>query len=546
MKQLIISILVLFSLASFNHVPTFTSESNIKDKPAPSFTLPDLNGNKVSLSDYKGKVVILDFWATWCPPCVKEIPHFIELYKEYKDQGLSMVGISVDRQGIGIVKAFIQKYKINYPILMADSQVTRAYGNIRSIPTTFVIDPAGNLQRMYVGYREKSVFETDIKTLLPDVKLAGTEKKDSVTTTNKYVTELNNIGIAGLPENDNAAPYYLKAIELYIKEPEGLNVKSKRWPNEMPAQEKALLKKWVQDNSRALEQLELGSNKPYCWFKQRGQNLEAFPHGIEIRELVYALQARLMLQAENDNTNAVINDIITLYNVGSQIEKGPKPLNEKIFGIAVKSISIRAAFYILDKQILNANLIKTLEDRLKPLMTELNEPFDIRGEKIFMRGQIETDPRNSGFESFLEGTLKYIDVIASTPPWELRKDNTNLSADKNPLTERMGSAVAQVMGLGYQRRVEEQALITTLAILRYNSDKNGYPANLSELISAGHLKELPIDPYSDKSFVYKRTQAGFILYSYGGDYDDDGGQYSKWGLGEEGGDQVFWPVEKRQ
>jgi hypothetical protein len=309
-------------------------------------------------------------------------------------------------------------------------------------------------------------------------------------------------------------------------------------------QEKALFRRWVQDNSGALEQLELGSKKPYCWFKQTGQKLEVFPHGVEIRELVYALQARLMLQADNGNTNTVISDIITLYNFGSQIEKGPKPLNEKIVGIAVKSISIRAAFYILDKQILNANLIKTLENRLKPLLTEVNEPFDIRGEKIFMRGQIETDLRNSGFESYLESTLKYIDVIASTPPWKLRKDNINPPDDKNPLTERMVPAVAQVMGIGYQRRVEEQALITTLAILRYYSDNNRYPATLSELISAGHLKELPIDPYSDKSFVYKRTQEGFTLYSYGGDYDDDGGQYSQWGLGEEGGDQVFWPVEK--
>ena len=137
---------------------------------APSFTLRDLNGKQVSLSDFKGKVVILDFWATWCPPCVMEIPHFIELYEQYKDQGFAMVGISLDRQGVGIVKSFVQKYRVNYPILMTDGRIDRVYGGITGIPTTFVIDAAGNIQRKYVGYRDKAVFEADIKTLLAEAE----------------------------------------------------------------------------------------------------------------------------------------------------------------------------------------------------------------------------------------------------------------------------------------------------------------------------------------------------------------------------------------
>lgn len=137
-------------------------------KAAPLFTLRDLNGEQVSLSDFKGKVVILDFWATWCPPCVIEIPHFIELYEKYKDQGFAMVGISLDHGGVGVVESFVRKYQINYPILMADGQVVKAYGNITSIPTTFVIDRQGNIRRMYIGYRDKGVFEADIKALLAE------------------------------------------------------------------------------------------------------------------------------------------------------------------------------------------------------------------------------------------------------------------------------------------------------------------------------------------------------------------------------------------
>ena len=545
MKRIIILILVLFSISSFSIVPTNANEINMIGKPAPAFTLLDLNGNKVSLSDYKGKVVIIDFWATWCPPCVREIPHFIALYKEYKDKGLSMVGISVDHQGINVVKTFNQKYKINYQILMADSQVTSTYGNIRGIPTTFVIDPSGNIQRMYVGYRDKAVFETDIKKLLPDVKLAGTEKKESETSTNKYVAELNNIGIAGRPESDNAAPYYLKAIELYVKEPDGLNVKSKRWPNELPAQEKSLLTKWIQDNSRSLEQLQLGSRKQYCWFIQTGRTLKINSHLKEIRELAFILEARAKLQAEKGNINSVINDIVTLYKFGTHISEGPKQLIEKLMGIAIKGISIKTAFNVIDKKMVNSALMKNLADRFKQLTADYDEPYDIRGEKIFMQQQVENEPSNRFYTKYLNSTLEYLDMIAVMPPLKLHNEKAALTSKTNPWVETLVPAIARAIQNEYCSRAEIKSLITTLAILRYNSDKNGYPATLSELISAGYLKELPIDPFGDKPLVYKRTQEGFILYSYGADFDDDGGQHSKWDIGVKGGDQVFWPVEKR-
>jgi len=139
-------------------------------EPAPAFTLQDLNGKNVSLANFRGKVVILNFWATWCPPCIKEIPDFIELYGQYKDKGFEMVGISLDQAGISVVKPFVQKFKMNYPVMMTDGQVDKAYGGITSIPTTFIIDPAGNIRKKYIGYNEKAVFEADIKALLPEVQ----------------------------------------------------------------------------------------------------------------------------------------------------------------------------------------------------------------------------------------------------------------------------------------------------------------------------------------------------------------------------------------
>ncbi len=548
MKHTLIISIFLF-LASFTINPTFATESNFINKPAPPFKLLDLNGNEVSLSDFKDKMIILDFWATWCPPCVKEIPHFIELYKEYKDQGLAMLGISVDRQGIDIVKAFKQKYKINYPVLMADNQVVTAYGNIRGIPTTFVIDPAGKIRQVYVGYRDKAVFEADIKAILPGAntgqKSTGTVNIEAEIPTSKFVSELNEIAVAGRPESDNAAPYYQKAIELYVKEPDTINGKTRSLPDELTAQEQKLSRKWVQDNSRALEQLQLGSNKLYCWFAKTGQKIDVNPNLQQIIELAFVLQARILLPPENSNINSVINDIDTLYKFGAHIASGPKLTEEKLVGIAVKGLAIRAGFNILDRKMLDTASMKILEDKFKQLAADYNETFDIRGDKINMREEIEADPSYDFYRTYLNSALEYSDKIAAMTPWKIHTNKANLTSTKNPLIEILYPAITRSIEIEYSSRVETQALITTLAILRYNSDKNEYPANLSELISAGYLNEPPKDPFSDKSLVYRKEQEGFILYSFGGDYDDDGGLRSKWGLGEEGGDQVFWPVKKR-
>lgn len=137
-------------------------------KEAPSWELKDVSGKTVKSSEFDGKVVILDFWATWCPPCRKEIPGFIELQKQYGKQGLMVVGISLDQEGPEVVEKFMKSYRINYPVVMGTTEIVEAFGGIEGIPTTFVIDRQGKIQSKHVGYVDKSVFEKEITPLLKD------------------------------------------------------------------------------------------------------------------------------------------------------------------------------------------------------------------------------------------------------------------------------------------------------------------------------------------------------------------------------------------
>jgi len=147
-------------------VPAQTSQTPAaSQQKAPDFTLKDLNGNDFRLFNQAGKVIIVDFWATWCPPCRMEIPDFQSLYSKYSNQGLLLVGVSLDDSSEP-VKEFVKKYNVSYPVVMGNEQVANSYGGIRGIPTTFVIDGKGNIYKKYIGYTEGQVFEQDILALL--------------------------------------------------------------------------------------------------------------------------------------------------------------------------------------------------------------------------------------------------------------------------------------------------------------------------------------------------------------------------------------------
>jgi len=125
-----------------------------------------MDGKKVHLADYAGKVVILDFWATWCGPCRASVPDLVQLQSKYGDKGLVVVGLSLDAEGAGVVKPFAEKYKVNYPMLIADASTARLFGGIVGIPTTFVLDRKGQIVKKFIGLMPIQTFEEAVQPLL--------------------------------------------------------------------------------------------------------------------------------------------------------------------------------------------------------------------------------------------------------------------------------------------------------------------------------------------------------------------------------------------
>ena len=177
MRQLIRSasfFVLTLLLASCSGRPEQVVDAAAKDtkgrKPAPNFTLKDADGRNVSLSDYKGKVVLLNFWATWCGPCKIEIPWFVEFEQKYKDRGFAVLGVSMDDDGWEVVKPYLAKTKINYRILVGNEEVAKNYGGLDALPTTLVIDRAGTVVSKHEGLVSKGTYEKEILSVLGQAK----------------------------------------------------------------------------------------------------------------------------------------------------------------------------------------------------------------------------------------------------------------------------------------------------------------------------------------------------------------------------------------
>jgi peroxiredoxin len=135
-------------------------------RTAPPFSLPDTSGNIYSSAQLAGKPAVINFFATWCPPCREEIPGFVEVYNRHKGKGFELIGISLDTDSRKNMPGFLMNNKIGYRILFGDVATARAYGGVSALPTTFFVGKDGEIKNVHVGYIDKDAFDKEVQKLL--------------------------------------------------------------------------------------------------------------------------------------------------------------------------------------------------------------------------------------------------------------------------------------------------------------------------------------------------------------------------------------------
>jgi hypothetical protein len=376
------------------------------------------------------------------------------------------------------------------------------------------------------------------------------------------------------------------------------------WITDLNEKELSLLQQWVSGNTEAIEYFRQAAEKPHCWWHRRAKDniviAALMPELNSIRRLSQLLCWQAKLKAYNGDIENALEDLLSCYQTGMHF-KGPRSLIEQLVGIAIQSLSVQNAFVILSNQQIDDLLLKDFQGKLEILMGRDFHTMDYKVESFmgldFIQRCYTDDGHGSGhlipgrvreywklmdhydtenelaeYARFLAMSLagadreqmtrefeKYYTAVQQWAPktlWQLKEENIDTGMGMHewsdfrrarywPLTA-FAPALAKASELSHRAKAQTEALIATIAAIRYKRLHGDYPENLDPLLEADLLKELPMEPYSDKPLVYKRAADGFMLYSLGADFDDDGGLHSNWGRDTEGGDHVFWPVESAQ
>ena len=163
---LLISIMLAYGVRRAHHSPVPTPAAKLQGQPAPDFSLSTPDGKTMKLSDFRGKAVLLNFWATWCEPCKVEMPWFIDLQKKYASQGLQVLGVAMDDASPADISSFAGKLGVNYPILIGKEEIGAQYGGIDYLPSTFYITKDGKILDHMFGLVSRSEIESNIQKAL--------------------------------------------------------------------------------------------------------------------------------------------------------------------------------------------------------------------------------------------------------------------------------------------------------------------------------------------------------------------------------------------
>lgn len=415
-----------------------------------------------------------------------------------------------------------------------------------------------------------------------------------------YIDWLNDLVRAGRSDADNAGPFYEKAVKLYVKNThDWLNGSRKVWSQDLNDVELNVVSNWLEDNQPALNALREGSRRPGFWNEYRSDQTELNKSLVEkameilpeYRHLAFAMNWQIRDEVDDGDVEAAFSDCVVLTKFGGHLQ-GHGLLIEQLVGIAIEGLANSVTFKLLDRIDVPADVLKSTYEQLYSQFNTQKPVISMEAEKVFWYDQIQrtfTDDGNGHGRMLAKGIpyvitddwkknlwrfvsfnypdrqqvvadidkyfQSFVDILSQTP-WELHDKNIyeQISNDINitPLMLTLQTPAHQrVNQLTWRLKTGREALLTVLAVMRYQKDKGRYPSGLNELLREGYLKKLPMDPYSEGPLVYKKSETGFIIYSIGMDLKDDGGEMGLTNRGKpkmfmENGDWVFWPVLKPQ
>ena len=397
--------------------------------------------------------------------------------------------------------------------------------------------------------------------------------------TTDYIDQMNELARpTNYDPHADARFDYEKALQLAVRLPDGLNAVRGGYPADWDGKIRETAEEWIVANEQALGYVAQGANKPYYWPAYKDRDAILVPESRALRTLGLALGTRIKMEAFEGKHEQMCSDIATLYSFGGHF-CGTKALIHEYTGLWIRRMAMSILQQILARESLSADMLATIQGRLEPLadgndylidfsLEHLTSLDDIQGlftdeedggghipKGAFRPNALSSDQEQALLRLKRRETAKAVDEFfpmlqraQAMTPWQLHSDLQGVQSvlwslvHSNAYVEWRLRSLILIMEEPWRNRVYLNATTATLGVMRYQRDHGEYPDSLEQLVEAGYLEHVPLDCYSDGPLVYERTADGFLLYSFGADFDDDGGTPSKWGEGKEGGDQVFWAV----
>jgi len=415
-----------------------------------------------------------------------------------------------------------------------------------------------------------------------------------------YLAEYNRMC---RPQNynpeENAAPHYQKAIEGFIYMPGRLQRRFVDWPADFSDSELDLLENWLFLNSQSFEDFRIAAGKPYCWLersvKEEGNMFSImFPELLTLSRLARAMIWEAKLKAMRGEYESAFGNIIDCYRAAGHKCSPQLFLTTQYTGIGIKQNAIRNAFIILDRggagsedlaffqNILQAELDKgayapNMQAEMFLVYDTLQQTFLENGKgtgrlawsagwyshRSSFIGRVKEcflGPTKNQIIEQTEEVLAITDRVMNKTPWQIASEGYDYFGEIEHINRssfflsEFGLRPEMTFYLYHKTATQGEALIAVIAILRFKADTGEYPKKLEDLVTAGYLRSVPMDPYSDGALVYKSSADGFELYSIGENFADDGGAIEavtrlQWRIGDRGGiqrvqpsDIIFWPV----